>query len=86
MYAFFVSRAIFLSLQAPDRFGSLLAIGIASMLMFHVLANVGMALGILPVVGIPLPFMSYGGTSLFVNLCCIGILQNIAMRRQKIIF
>jgi len=86
MYAVFIYRALFLSLQAPDSFGRLLCIGIASMIMFHVLANVGMALGILPVVGIPLPFMSFGGTSLLVNLCCVGILQNIAMRRQKIIF
>ncbi len=79
-------RAMTIAAESSDRFGTLLASGIAFMTAFHVLANVGMTLGILPVVGMPLPFVSYGGSSLLMNLIAIGILQNISMRRQKIIF
>lgn len=56
------------------------------MLTFHVLVNVGMTAGIMPVTGIPLPFMSYGVSALTTNLLAIGILLNIHMRRQKILF
>jgi rod shape determining protein RodA len=56
------------------------------MIAFHVFANMGMAIGILPVVGIPLPFLSFGGTSLLVGLAGVGILQSISMRRHKLIF
>ncbi|HVN66788.1 MAG TPA: rod shape-determining protein RodA [Candidatus Sulfotelmatobacter sp.] len=86
LFALIVWRALKIAGQARDRLGGLLAAGIATMLTFHVFANVGMAVGILPVVGIPLPLMSFGGTSLFVSLAAVGILQNIAMRRHKIIF
>ncbi len=86
LFAVFVWRAYVLAWQAPDFFGSLLAAGIAAMMSFHVFANVGMTLGLLPVVGIPLPFLSYGGSSLLMNLIALGILQSLAMRRQKLIF
>lgn len=86
LFALLIWRALSLAYESPDRFGQLLAAGIATMLLFHLLANVGMVLGLLPVVGIPLPFMSFGGTALFVNLAGIGLLQSIAMRRQKLIF
>lgn len=86
LFAVFIWRALAIALQARDAFGSFLAAGIAVMTAFHVLANIGMTLGLLPVVGIPLPFMSFGGSSLFMNLACVGILQNISMRRQKLIF
>jgi rod shape determining protein RodA len=72
--------------ESPDDFGCFLASGIAAMTAFHVLANMGMTLGLLPVVGIPLPFISYGGSSLLMNLIAAGILQSISMRRQKLIF
>jgi len=61
-------------------------VGISSMLAFHVLVNVGMTTGIMPVTGIPLPLMSYGVSSLTTNMMSIGILLNIYMRRQKILF
>ncbi|MFA5839177.1 MAG: rod shape-determining protein RodA [Candidatus Margulisiibacteriota bacterium] len=79
-------RALVIAADARDNFGFLVASGIAAMTAFHILANVGMVLGILPVVGIPLPFISFGGTSLIMNLIAIGILQSICMRRQKLIF
>ena len=86
LFAVLIWRTLAIAWSARDDFGALLAAGIAALLSFHLLANVGMALGLLPVVGIPLPFLSYGGSSLFMNLAAIGILQSIAMRRQKVFF
>ena len=64
----------------------LLATGIATMFTFEVLVNVGMTIGIMPVTGIPLPFLSYGVSALTTNMLSIGILLNIAMQRTKYIF
>lgn len=83
---FMVWRIFMVGDEARDFFGGALAAGIATLIGFHIFVNIGMTLGLLPVVGIPLPFVSFGGTSLFINLVCIGILQSIAMRRQKLIF
>ncbi|MFH1541697.1 MAG: rod shape-determining protein RodA [bacterium] len=86
LFGIIIWRAFTIAANSPDRFGSLLAAGIAVMTAFHVFANVGMVLGLLPVVGMPLPFVSFGGSSLLMNLIALGILQNIAMRREKLIF
>jgi rod shape determining protein RodA len=86
LFALVIYRAIALASDARDFFGSMLAAGIATMFGFQVLVNMGMVLGILPVVGVPLPFISFGGTALMVNLCAIGILQSISMRRHKLLF
>jgi len=72
--------------EAKDSFGSLLIIGIISMFAFHIFENVGMTLGIMPVTGITLPFLSYGGSSLIVNLLAIGLVLNVSMRKKKILF
>jgi len=56
------------------------------MMTFHILVNIGMTIGIMPVTGIPLPFMSYGGSSLMMNMMAIGVVLNIGMRRQKLMF
>jgi len=79
-------RTILIASEARDFLGGCLASGIAMLIGFHVFVNIGMTMGLLPVVGIPLPLVSYGGTSLFVTMIAIGILQNIAMRRQRLIF
>jgi len=81
-----VFKAIRIADATDDYFAGILALGIAMMLGFHTFVNIGMTLGLLPVVGIPLPFISYGGTALIVSLTCIGLLQNIAMRNHKILF
>ncbi len=60
--------------------------GIVSMLLFHVAENIGMTLGIMPVTGVPLPFVSYGGSSLLANMMAVGLLVGIGMRRHKINF
>ncbi|MDD4168825.1 MAG: rod shape-determining protein RodA [Desulfotomaculaceae bacterium] len=81
-----IYRGILIAINARDRFGSLLATGIVSMLVVHVLINVGMNIGIMPVTGIPLPMFSYGGSSMITNLTALGLLLNINMRRKKILF
>ena len=79
-------RALVIAARAEDRFGMFIAVGIATMLLFHVFINIGMNVGIMPVTGIPLPFLSYGGTSLLVSLVSVGLLESIAIRRKKIQF
>jgi rod shape determining protein RodA len=86
LYFILLYRGVKTAQNARDRFGMLLAAGITSMMAFHVLVNVGMTIGIMPVTGIPLPFLSYGVSSLTTNLLAIGILLNIQVRRQKIMF
>ncbi|MEI6214494.1 MAG: rod shape-determining protein RodA [Desulfuromonadales bacterium] len=67
--------------KCNDRFGALLAVGVTAMLFWHIVINIGMVIGMFPVVGVPLPFFSYGGTSMITSMVGIGILQNISMRR-----
>lgn len=86
LYSVVVWRAMVIASAASDLFGKLLASGIAAMTSFHVFANVGMTLGLLPVVGMPLPFLSFGGSSLMMNMMAVGILQSISMRQRKLIF
>ena len=81
-----ILRIIRLASLAKDTFGMLVCIGVAVMMTFHVLVNVGMAIGIMPVTGLPLPLMSYGGSSLLMNMMAIGVVLNIGMRRQKLMF
>jgi len=70
-------------LAARDRFGYLLASGLVAMLAFHVLVNIGMTVGIIPITGIPLPFMSYGGSAILTNFMAVGILLNIYGQRDR---
>jgi rod shape determining protein RodA len=66
---------------ARDFFGALVCVGILAMFAFQVFENVGMTVGIMPVTGIPLPFMSYGGSSLIATFACVGLVANVGMRR-----
>lgn len=86
LYYYIFRRGLAAVAEAKDRFGMLLASGVVAMLFAHVLINVGMNVGVMPVTGIPLPFLSYGGSSLIANLMGIGLLINVYMRRQKILF
>ena len=79
-------RSLAICWQAKDKFGRLVAGGIAAMFLIHITANVGMTLGLAPVKGMTLPFVSYGGSSMIVNCLAVGILQNIYMRKRKIAF
>lgn len=70
-----------IALHARDYNGTLIAVGITALIFWEIFINIGMVLGILPIVGIPLPFFSYGGSSAVVLMTCIGLLLNISMRR-----
>jgi rod shape determining protein RodA len=70
-------------LAARDRFGFLLAAGLVAMLFFHVLVNVGMTIGVMPITGIPLPFMSYGGSAILTDFAAVGVLLNIYGQRDR---
>jgi rod shape determining protein RodA len=79
-------RLITIADQARDQFGRLLVVGIIAMVMFQVIVSIGMNLGLLPVTGITLPFISYGGSSLLTLMIGIGLAQSVAMRNRKIEF
>lgn len=77
-----VWRGLRIALNAPDLFGSLLAIGITSMIGFQAVLNIGVVTGSLPITGITLPFISYGGSSLLVSLASVGVLLNISRQTR----
>lgn len=79
-------QSLSVSSVARDSFGRLIAVGITAMLLCHVLVNVGMNMSIMPITGIPLPFISYGGSFTMTTLAAIGLLQSIALRRRRITF
>ncbi len=83
LYGIVVFRGYRLASIARDGFASLTAVGITTALFFHILVNMLMTIGWAPVTGVPLPFLSYGGTALIVNCIQIGLLQNVALRRRE---
>lgn len=86
LYIVLITKSIYVAKTAKDNIGSYIAIGIAGVFFFHMAENIGMTIGLMPITGIPLPFVSYGGSSLVSNFICIGLLLNISSRRQKAIF
>jgi rod shape determining protein RodA len=80
---FTIWQAVTVATRARETFGRLLAIGIASLMIIHTLENVGMNMGLMPVTGIPLPFVSYGGSFTITMLMAVGLLQSIEIRRQS---
>jgi cell division protein FtsW len=76
-------RGLRTALRAPDRFGAFLAIGLTTMIAFQAFFNVSVVLGLLPTKGIPLPFVSYGGSSLLINLVAMGILLNVSQHASS---
>ena len=81
LYLFLVLWGLHVAERCNDRYGSLLAVGVTAMLFWHVIINIGMLIGLFPVVGVPLPFFSYGGTSMVTSMVGVGILLNVSMRR-----
>lgn len=86
LFGVILVRAILIAKKCADRFGQFLALGIAAMFFVHVLVNIGMNLGIMPVTGLPLPFLSYGGTNLIISLIAIGILESIRLNQPDLTF
>jgi len=81
LYAVLILWGLQIARRCNDRFGSLVAVGVTAMLFWHIIINIGMVIGLFPVVGVPLPLFSYGGTSMITSMTGIGILLNISMRR-----
>ena len=86
IYLFLILRVLQAARIAKDQFGALLCIGVAAKLIFEVLVNVGMNVRLMPVTGIPLPFLSYGGTTLLTNALALGIVQSVALRYKRLTF
>ena len=86
LYVFLINKAVYVAKTAKDDLGSYIAMGIVGIFFFHMIENIGMTMGLLPITGVPLPFVSYGGSSLVTNFICIGLLLNISGKRQKAIF
>lgn len=86
LYAIMLVRAVAISFEAKETFGTLLVVGISAMWLFHIFENIGMSLGIMPVTGIPLPFLSYGGTAMLTNMIAAGLIVGVNLRGNQIVF
>ncbi len=85
LYLFLIYRSLAIASSVRSNFSSVVAIGITGIWFLHVTVNVGMTIGLIPVVGIPLPFMSYGGSSLITNMLMAGIMMNL-YRNRRVVF
>ena len=86
LFIFLLYRIMSVARSSKNDYGTLVCTGIMAMYLFHILENIGMTIQLMPVTGIPLPFVSYGGSSLLTNMIALGIVINIGMRRQLIRF
>jgi len=86
LYGILMLRAINISYNAKGLYGTLMVLGITAMWLFHIFESIGMSIGVMPVTGIPLPFLSYGGSSMLTNLIAVGIILNVNIRGKKIVF
>lgn len=86
LYLVMLQRIIRIAKNSTDLFGSLMCVGIAGMFLFHIWENIGMTIGLMPITGIPLPFLSYGGTFQLANLICIGIVLSVGIHREGLSF
>ena len=82
LYIAFLSQALKIAHGSNDKFGMLFSVGLCTLFFFHIFINIGMTAGIMPVVGIPLPFMSYGGSFMLCTIAAVGLLANIANRKS----
>ena len=82
-YMLLFARLIYQSIHIEDAFASYLIIGVIAMLLFHVVENICMVIGLTPVTGIPLPFVSYGGSNMLTNMAAIGLAENVIIRTRK---
>lgn len=81
LYLVLILWGLRIAVSAKDRFGAILSFGVVAMLFWHVFINIGMVVGMMPVVGIPLPLLSYGGSFMVSTLMGVGLLLNVSMRR-----
>lgn len=81
LFTLLMMSGIRIASKAKDKFGVILCVGCTAMLFWHCMVNIGMVIGIMPIVGVALPFFSYGGSSMLVSFLCIGFMQSVAIRR-----
>lgn len=86
LYLFCLQRGVWIIISCEDYLGRLLAAGVVSMLAFHIIVNIGMTIGVMPVAGVPLPFLSYGLSALLIDMIAMGILLSVAARRRRALF
>lgn len=86
LYSILIYRIIKIAKESKDIMGKLICVGTASSLLFSIFQNIGMTIGLMPIAGITLPFMSYGGSSILVNFMSLGLVLNVGMRKSKIHF
>jgi rod shape determining protein RodA len=86
IYVLLLYRCLLAATTSPDRKGTVVAGGVLSLFLFHILVNMGMTMGIMPVTGVPLPFLSHGGSALLVDSFMVGMVLNVGWRRHKILF
>ena len=86
LYGILIIRSVYISFHAKDLYGILIIMGILAMWLFHIFENIGMSIGLMPITGIPLPFISYGGSSMMANLIAAGIILSINIRGKKLVF
>ena len=84
LYLVFLWRGCVIARETDDPAGRLLASGIVAMFLYHIVVNIGMTIGVMPVTGVPLPFMSYGGSSMIANLCAVGLLQSVRSGKPRL--
>lgn len=82
-YILLIGRMIYLAMRIKDPYGAYIIIGSMAMLLFHIVENVCMVIGLLPVTGIPLPFVSYGGSNMLTNMIAIGLVENVVIRSRQ---
>lgn len=86
LYGVLIYRAVQIAYSSKDLYGTLLVIGIASMWLFHVFENIGMSIGMMPVTGIPLPFVSYGGSAMLANFMGVALVLSVNLKGNRAMF
>ncbi|MEG0050565.1 MAG: rod shape-determining protein RodA [Terrisporobacter sp.] len=86
LFAYFLFRMLIIASESKDEYGTLVVVGVASMFAYQIIQNIGMTVSLIPVTGVTLPFVSYGGSSVLTSMANLGIVLNVCMRRKKINF
>ncbi len=86
LFAYFLFRMLEISREAKDEYGALVSVGITCMFAYQIIQNIGMTVSLIPVTGVTLPFISYGGSSVLTSMATLGLILNVCMRRKKINF
>ena len=86
LFAYFLYRMLKISAESKDEYGALVVVGVTSMFAYQIIQNIGMTVSLIPVTGVTLPFISYGGSSVLTSMSSLGLVLNVCMRRKKINF